>query len=134
MSSGRWVSEEVTGHPALQVGSRVEASGAEPTYGASKAGVHAYTESLREELAGTGVEVTELVPPAVATAGQEKLNPAALPLNEFLDEAIELLTQNPTPREIVVDRAVPLRWVERDGTYAELLQRRAQSLKTLPGR
>ncbi len=31
-----------------------------PTYGASKAGVHAYTESLRAQLAGTGVEVAEL--------------------------------------------------------------------------
>jgi short-subunit dehydrogenase involved in D-alanine esterification of teichoic acids len=42
-----------------------------PAYGASKAGVHAYTEALRAQLAGTGVAVTELVPPAVATAGQE---------------------------------------------------------------
>ena len=60
-----------------------------PTYGATKAGVHAYTESLRAQLAGTGVGVTELVPPAVATAGQEKLNPAALPLDAYLDEVLE---------------------------------------------
>jgi short-subunit dehydrogenase involved in D-alanine esterification of teichoic acids len=39
-----------------------------PTYAASKAGVHAYSEALRAQLAGTGVEVSELVPPAVATA------------------------------------------------------------------
>lgn len=103
-----------------------------PTYGAYKAGVHAYTESLREQLAGTGV--TERVPPAVSTAGQEKLNPAALPLDEYLDEAIELLTDDPTPREILADKALGLRWAERDGTSAELLQRRAQSLTTLPGR
>jgi short-subunit dehydrogenase involved in D-alanine esterification of teichoic acids len=33
-----------------------------PTYGASKAGVHAYSEALRAQLDGTGVEVCELVP------------------------------------------------------------------------
>jgi uncharacterized oxidoreductase len=105
-----------------------------PTYGASKAGVHAYTESLRAQLSGTGVAVTELIPPAVATAGQEKVNPAALPLEGFLDEVIGLLTQTPTPNEIVVQAAQRLRWAERDGTYAELLAARSQSLNSLPGR
>jgi uncharacterized oxidoreductase len=105
-----------------------------PTYGASKAGVHAYTEALRAQLAGTGVEVVELVPPAVATAGQERLNPAALVLADFLDEVVGLLGADPTPHEVVVERALPLRWSERDGTYAELLARRSQSLHTLPGR
>jgi short-subunit dehydrogenase involved in D-alanine esterification of teichoic acids len=105
-----------------------------PTYGASKAGVHAYTEALRAQLAGTGVAVTELVPPAVATAGQEQLNPAALPLDGYLDEVVELMTENPTPAEIVVDRARHLRWAEREGTYAELLARRSQSLGALPNR
>lgn len=105
-----------------------------PTYAASKAGVHAYTESLRAQLAGTGVEVTELIPPAVATAGQQKVNPAALPLEGFLDEVIELITATPTPNEIVVKGALPHRWAERDGTYAGLVERRSQSLSTLPGR
>lgn len=105
-----------------------------PTYGASKAGVHAYTESLRAQLAGTGVNVTELIPPAVATAGQEKINPAALPLGDFLDEITTLLGQTPTPHEIVVKAAERLRWAERDGTYADLLEQRSQSLNTLPGR
>ncbi|MCJ1703726.1 SDR family oxidoreductase [Rathayibacter sp. VKM Ac-2926] len=105
-----------------------------PSYGASKAGVHAYTESLRAQLAGAGVRVTELVPPAVATAGQEAVNPAALPLDAYLDEVLELLTQEPTPDEIVVRAAQRLRWAERDGTYAELLAARSRSLDTLPGR
>jgi len=76
-----------------------------PSYGASKAGVHACTEALRAQLHDTGVEVTELIPPAVANAGQEKLNPAALPMVAFLDEVIELLTRNPTPQEIIVQAA-----------------------------
>jgi uncharacterized oxidoreductase len=105
-----------------------------PTYGASKAGVHAYTESLRAQLAGTGVQVTELIPPAVATAGQDNLNPAALPLGDFLDEVISLMAQNPTPNEIVVKAAERLRWAEANGTYAELLKQRSQSLSALPGR
>jgi uncharacterized oxidoreductase len=104
------------------------------SYGASKAGVHAYTEVLRPQLAGTGVTVTELVPPAVATAGQEKVNPAALPLEGFLDEVLGLLAQNPTPQEVVVQAAQRLRWAERDGTYAELLEARSRSLDSLPGR
>ena len=104
------------------------------TYGASKAGVHAYTESLRAQLVGTGVEVSELVPPAVATAGQEKVNPSALPLGVYLDEVIALLTQDPTPHEVVVRAAQRLRWAERDGTYADLLASRLGALHTLPGR
>jgi uncharacterized oxidoreductase len=105
-----------------------------PSYGASKAGVHAYTEALRAQLAGTGVTVTELIPPAVATAGQEKVNPAALPLDAYLDEVVDLLTQEPTPDEVVVQAAQRLRWAERDGTYAELLAARSVALDTLPGR
>lgn len=105
-----------------------------PAYGASKAGVHAYTESLRAQLAGTGVEVAELVPPAVATAGQEKVNPAALPLDAYLDEIIELLTEEPTPHEILVKAVQQHRWAEREGTYAELVERRSAPLKNLPGR
>jgi uncharacterized oxidoreductase len=105
-----------------------------PTYGASKAGVHAYTESLRAQLAGTGVEVSELVPPAVATAGQEKVNPAALPLDAFLDEVMTLLAAEPTPDEILVEGVRMHRWAERDGTYAELVARRSQSLSSRPGR
>lgn len=105
-----------------------------PSYGASKAGVHAYTESLRAQLAGTGVDVSELVPPAVATAGQEKVNPAALPLDDFLDEVVDLLSQDPTPDEVVVQAAQRLRWAERDGTYADLLATRSRALDALPGR
>jgi short-subunit dehydrogenase involved in D-alanine esterification of teichoic acids len=102
-----------------------------PTYGASKAGVHAYTEALRAQLSGTGVDVTELVPPAVATAGQEQVNPAALPLDGFLDEVWSLLGQEPTPQEIVVEAAQRLRRAERDGTYSALLEQRSRAIDTV---
>jgi short-subunit dehydrogenase involved in D-alanine esterification of teichoic acids len=105
-----------------------------PTYGASKAGVHAYTESLRPQLAGTGVHVTELIPPAVNTEAQGGMNPAALPLDDYLDEVVGLLTAADAPGEIVVRAAERLRWAERDGTYAELLAQRSNALSMLPNR
>lgn len=105
------------------------------TYAASKAGVHAYTEALRAQLAGTGVEVTELVPPAVATVPEAKaMNPAALDLDDFLDEVMDQLAQDPTPHEILVKAVRQHRWAERDGTYADLVARRSQALAGLPGR
>jgi short-subunit dehydrogenase involved in D-alanine esterification of teichoic acids len=106
-----------------------------PTYGASKAAIHAYTESLRAQLAGTGIEVTELVPPAVATTPKQKeLNPAALDLDAFLDEVWALLSQEATPNEILVEAVRQHRYAEREGNYTELVERRSASLKNLPNR
>jgi short-subunit dehydrogenase involved in D-alanine esterification of teichoic acids len=105
------------------------------TYGASKAAVHAYSEALRAQLAGTGVDVVELVPPAVAVTPEAKeMNPAALDLEDYLDEVIGLLSQEPTPDEILVRAVLAHRWAERDGTYDELVARRSQALAMLPGR
>ncbi|MBX6383122.1 MAG: SDR family NAD(P)-dependent oxidoreductase [Microbispora sp.] len=106
-----------------------------PTYGASKAAVHAYTEALRAQLDGTGVEVSELVPPAVATTPEQaRLNPNALPLADFATEVMDLLRADPTPHEILVKGVQMHRWAERDGTYAELVAQRSRALATLPGR
>lgn len=105
-----------------------------PAYAASKAGVHAYSEALRAQLDGTGVDVVELVPPAVATAGQEKVNPHALPLDDFATEVMQLLSENPTPHEVLVKGVLMHRWAERDGTYDDLVAQRARALAMLPGR
>ena len=106
-----------------------------PTYAASKAGVHAYSEALRAQLDGTGVEVTELIPPAVATTPEQaQLNPRALDLAEFATEVMDLLRTDPTPHEILVQGVQMHRWAERDGTYAELVAQRSQALAMLPGR
>lgn len=106
-----------------------------PTYAASKAGVHAYSEALRAQLDGTGVEVAELVPPAVAiTPEAAKINPHALDLGEFAVEVMDLLEQDPTPREILVKGVLMHRWAERDGTYDELVAQRSRALAMLPGR
>ena len=106
-----------------------------PTYGASKAAVHSYSESLRAQLDGTGVEVVELVPPAVATTPQHKdLNPRALDLDQFVGEALTLLSAEPTPHEVLVESVLAHRWAERDGTYDDLVAQRSLSLASLPGR
>jgi short-subunit dehydrogenase involved in D-alanine esterification of teichoic acids len=106
-----------------------------PTYAASKAGVHAYSEALRAQLDGTGVEVAELVPPAVATTPEQvQRNPRALGLAEFAAEVMDLLQTDPTPHEILVKGVMMHRWAERDGTYDELVAQRSQALAMLPSR
>ncbi|WP_328827908.1 SDR family NAD(P)-dependent oxidoreductase [Streptomyces sp. NBC_00252] len=105
-----------------------------PAYAASKAGVHAYSEALRAQLDGSGVDVVELIPPAVATAGQEKVNPHALPLDDFAGEVMQLLSENPTPHEVLVKGVLMHRWAERDGTYDDLVAQRSRALSMLPGR
>jgi short-subunit dehydrogenase involved in D-alanine esterification of teichoic acids len=65
------------------------------------------------------------VPPAVATAGQEKVNPHALPLDAFATEVMQLLSQDPTPKEILVEGVQMHRWAEKNGTYDDLVEQRA---------
>lgn len=88
------------------------------TYSATKAALHSYTISLREELAGQ-VEVIELAPPAVQTGltpGQSTRD-GYLPLDEFADEVLGLFGQNPTPKEILVERVKFLRNAEAEGRF-----------------
>ncbi|MEY9848718.1 SDR family oxidoreductase [Streptacidiphilus sp. MAP5-3] len=106
-----------------------------PTYAATKAGVHAYSEALRAQLLGTGVEVAELVPPAVATTPEQaELNPRALDLDDYAADVMDLLQADPTPHEILVKGVLMHRRAERDGTYDELVAQRSQALAMLPGR
>ena len=105
-----------------------------PTYAASKAAVHAYSEALRAQLDGTGVEVSELVPPAVATRPDAKQrNPHALELADFATEVMDLVQADPTPHEILVKAVLMHRWAERDGSYDELVAQRSKALAMLPG-
>lgn len=89
-----------------------------PAYGATKSALHAYTQALRVQLAGTSVQVIELVPPAVRTTllGQEK-SEQAMPLDEYIEETIALLHAEPDAEQILVERVKPLRFAERDGAY-----------------
>lgn len=94
-----------------------------PVYSATKAAIHSYTVSLREQLRGR-VKVIELVPPAVQTelTPGQSTREGYLPLDQFIDEVMALFRQQPTPDEILVERVRPLRWAERDGRFEQVLE------------
>ncbi|MGT2427186.1 SDR family oxidoreductase [Amnibacterium kyonggiense] len=93
-----------------------------PTYDATKSGIHALSDAWRLQLAGTGVQVIELVPPAVRTDLMPGPNTAnAMPLDEYLDETVRLLEEHPDAREILVERVRRLRFSERDGDRDALM-------------
>ena len=92
-----------------------------PTYNATKAAIHMLTETLRLQLAGTGVRVLELEPPSVATdllPGQRESS-FAMPLDAFVSEVVEILETQPDATEIQVERVKFLRYGEARGDYAE---------------
>lgn len=79
----------------------------DPTYCATKAAIHSYTQALRYQLKETKVEVVELVPPYVATSlqGDKQANdPHAMPLDEFITEVMQLIETQPDAKEITVER------------------------------
>ena len=93
-----------------------------PTYCATKAALHSYTESLRFQLRDTSVQVIEIIPPQVQTALQvdRGFDPNAMPLDEYITETMELLRTQPQASEIVVQRARRFRFAERDGAYDDI--------------
>lgn len=94
-----------------------------PTYSATKAALHSYTMSLRQQLRGR-LEVIELVPPAVQTEltpGQSQRE-GYLPLTDFIDEVMGLFQQQPTPAEICVERVGFLRRAEAEGRFTKTLE------------
>lgn len=95
---------------------------ATPTYNATKAAIHSFSESLRIQLADTSVQVIELVPPAVRTTlmGQQD-DERAMPLEEFLSAAVSLLQSEPDAKEIIVDQVKFLRYAEATGSYDRVL-------------
>ncbi|MGW2291062.1 SDR family oxidoreductase [Streptomyces phaeochromogenes] len=93
-----------------------------PTYNATKAALHSFSESLRVQLTDSDVQVIEVAPPGVRTTllGQQD-DENAMPLDDFLDETLTLLRDRPDAREIVVERAKFVRHAEANGTYDDVL-------------
>ncbi|MER6162252.1 SDR family NAD(P)-dependent oxidoreductase [Streptomyces sp. NPDC001868] len=95
-----------------------------PTYSATKAALHSFSESLRIQLAGAdaGVQVIEVIPPAVRTTlmGQED-NEQSMPLDDFLTETLDLLREKPDAKELAGERARFLRDAQANGSYNDVL-------------
>jgi short-subunit dehydrogenase involved in D-alanine esterification of teichoic acids len=94
-----------------------------PTYNASKAAVHMLSESIRLQFAETNVRVLELQPPAVRTGllpGQEE-SPFAMPLDEFVDEVMTIIAEQPDATEIQVENVKFLRYGEARGDYDQVV-------------
>jgi len=95
---------------------------ATPTYNATKAAIHSWSQAIRAQLADTSVGVMEIVPPAVATdlmPGHAD-NPNSMPLDAFIDEVMALIEANPDAPEIHVERVKLLSEAERRGDYGQV--------------
>lgn len=94
---------------------------ASPTYSATKAAVHAYTQALRQQLVGSSLEVLELAPPAVMTDLMGGADFGGMPLDAFADEVMALIESGAAP-EILVQNVHPLRFAERNGNHQQILE------------
>lgn len=96
-----------------------------PTYCATKAAIHSYSNSLRYQLRNSNVQVMELVPPYVQTelmGEQQKNDPNAMPLDAFIAEVMGLIESQPDAHEILVERVKPLRFAEASGNFEAFFQ------------
>jgi len=93
-----------------------------PTYCATKAAIHSFTQSLRVQLAGANVQVVELIPPAVQTdlMGQAASG-RGIPLPAFLTEVMDILRNDPGVVEVCVSDVLPLRHAEAQGRHGDVL-------------
>ena len=94
-----------------------------PTYCATKAAIHSWTQSLRYQLRGTNVEVLEVAPPYVQTelmGERQASDPNAMPLNDFISETVAGFDNPPASGEILTGRVEPLRWAEKNGNYEQI--------------
>ena len=88
-----------------------------PSYSATKAAIHSWTQSLRHQLRDTSVNVLEIAPPLVATEltpGQSQLA-AALPLDDFISEVVSKLDD--AMDEVLVERVLFQRNAEAEGRF-----------------
>ena len=94
-----------------------------PTYCATKAAIHSWTQSLRYQLRDTNVEVLEIAPPYVQTelmGERQAADPNAMPLADFISETVAIIHAPPPSGEILVRRVEPLRWAEKNGNYDQI--------------
>jgi uncharacterized oxidoreductase len=96
-----------------------------PTYSATKAALHSYTESLRLQFKDTPLEFLEIIPPYVQTelgGPAQAADPRAMPLKDYIAETMEILKSQPEAHENCVEKVKPLRFAEATGTFDKMLQ------------
>lgn len=94
---------------------------ATPTYCATKAAIHSYTQSLRYQLRETTTEVLEVIPPYVATDLMSGASDSrAMPLDRFIAETMEILKERPASGEICVENVKRLRYAVESGQYNQI--------------
>ncbi len=96
-----------------------------PTYCATKAGIHSWSQSLRFQLKNTPVEVIEIVPPYVQTElmGTEQQSDArAMPLKDFIAETMHILKTQPDVKEVCVERVKFLSGAAERGEYGKVFE------------
>jgi uncharacterized oxidoreductase len=89
-----------------------------PTYCATKAAIHSWSQSLRHQLKSTNIQVIEIVPPYVQTelmGAAQATDSRAMPLADFIQEVMDLLKSQSNAHEILVQRVHPLRFAEQNG-------------------
>ncbi|MGV8833594.1 MAG: SDR family oxidoreductase [Devosia sp.] len=94
-----------------------------PSYSATKAAIHSYSQALRHQLRDSVVEVIEIAPPYVQTSlmGQQQASdPNAMPLTDYIEETMALLAAGPENGEVLVERVHPLRFAEQQGKAAQV--------------
>ena len=91
-----------------------------PTYCATKAAIHSYSQSLRYQLKDSNIRVVEIAPPYVQSelmGVRQASDPMAMPLNDYIAETLAILEANPDAIEVLVDRVRPQRFAEARGEY-----------------
>jgi len=104
-----------------------------PTYCATKAAIHSYTQSLRFQLRNSTTEVLELIPPYVATdLLNGRSDPRAMPLDAFIAEVMEILKTQPKATEICVERVKNLRFAAESGSYDSVFRNFNEAMENAP--
>lgn len=91
-----------------------------PTYCATKAAIHSWSQSLRYQLRNSNVEVLEVAPPYVQTelmGERQASDPNAMPLANFIEETVAAFDNPPASGEILTKRVETLRWAEKNGSF-----------------
>jgi len=89
-----------------------------PTYCATKAAIHSYSQSLRYQLRSTKLQVIEIIPPYLRTglmgAGQAT-DERAMALDDYINETMAIIESQDSVAETIVERVKSLRFAEQNG-------------------